>query len=64
MVATWTTMFHEEIPLQFMTNKHVQNCIGYISTGRMSNKIRNGFSNSEWIAIFKAELTRRNRSTT
>jgi hypothetical protein len=61
MIATWITAKRERIPLGAMTTSHVYNCIRAIQQGRISRGRCDGFNHSEWVLIFQAELTRRNR---
>lgn len=62
MVATWRTGNGRHLPVGFMSDDHITRCIWAIRKGEAWENGCNGFSNSEWILIFQAELIRRNRS--
>ena len=61
MIVEWIQDSGEAIYLGAMSSPHIVNCIKYIQSGKMRRPSCSGFSNAEWIQIFKVELNRRYR---
>jgi hypothetical protein len=63
----WTTAGGDAIPLSEMSTKHIQNVLIYIARGTgehgpLTRPGCAGFSTGEWVALCRAELTRRSRT--
>jgi hypothetical protein len=63
----WVTYNQDHIPLAQMTTPHIMNAMRYLvrGTGEYGPMIRggcSGFTNAEWLLLFRAELLRRSRA--
>lgn len=63
----WVTANREYIPLSSMTSGHILGALKYViegdgEYGPMTRNGCSGFTNAEWILLFRTELLRRSRA--
>lgn len=62
MIVEWVPDRGPPIPLGLMSTAHVRNCIAFLLSGQMVRPGCSGFTNAEWLMIFRCELVKRIRS--
>lgn len=62
MIAIWITRDRRQIPVGAMERSHILSTMALLREGKCWRRC-NGLSRSEWLLVFAAELTRRDRMT-
>lgn len=61
MIATWTTRDRRQIPVGAMERDHILKTMAALRSGRIKRRMCDGLDRSQWLLVFAAELTRRDR---
>jgi hypothetical protein len=63
MIATWLTADGRSIPVGAMERDHILKTMAALRSGRIKRRMCDGLNRREWLLVFGAELTRRDRHT-
>lgn len=63
MIAVWVTRDYRRIPVGAMERDHILKTMAALRSGRIKRRVCDGLTRDEWLLVFAAELTRRDRMT-